>query len=77
MGGLGEDPTVALSVILFAVSGSIENLYAFHFTAIDDWNKSFGWDMYDIQSEYMRMGAPSENWTLTNLNKFYEVIMPL
>ena len=55
------------------VSGSIESLCAFNFTAIEDCNKSYGWDFFDIQSEYLRMGAPSEYWTLTNLNKTYEV----
>ena len=55
------------------VAGNIESLYAFHFTAVDDWDRSHGWDFYDIQSEYLRMGAPSEHWTLTSLNKTYEV----
>lgn len=54
-------------------SDSIDNLYAFQFAAVDGWSKSFGWNMFDIQSEYLRMGAPSEHWTLTQLNKSYEV----
>ncbi|KAL8587614.1 hypothetical protein ACOMHN_045303 [Nucella lapillus] len=57
----------------FSRPNDIENLYAFHFTAIDDWNRSYGWDFYDLQSEYLRMGAPSEYWTLTSLNKTYEL----
>ncbi|XP_076467720.1 phosphatidylinositol-3,5-bisphosphate 3-phosphatase MTMR8-like isoform X2 [Babylonia areolata] len=57
----------------FSRPTNIESLYAFHFTAIDDWNRSYGWDFYDIQSEYLRMGAPSEHWTQSSLNKKYEL----
>ncbi|XP_025086594.1 myotubularin-related protein 6-like isoform X2 [Pomacea canaliculata] len=53
--------------------GSIENLYAFHFTATESWEKSFGWGMFDIQSEYLRMGCPSEHWTHSHLNRNYEL----
>ncbi|KAK7096994.1 hypothetical protein V1264_004036 [Littorina saxatilis] len=64
---------IYLSLLEFSRPSNIESLYAFHFTAIDDWNKSFGWDLYDIRSEYLRMGAPSELWSLTSLNKKYEL----
>ncbi|KAK7481955.1 hypothetical protein BaRGS_00026758 [Batillaria attramentaria] len=57
----------------FSRPSNIESLYAFQFAAIDDWNKSYGWNFYDIQTEYLRMGAPSEHWTLSNLNKKYEL----
>ena len=41
----------------------------------DNTPKSYGWDFFDIQTEYLRMGVPNENWVLTNLNKDYEVKM--
>ncbi|KAL5012393.1 hypothetical protein ScPMuIL_010944 [Solemya velum] len=53
--------------------GDIEKLYAFHFTMTDEMPKSYGWDMYDTQTEYLRMGVPNELWILTNLNREYEI----
>ncbi|XP_071086998.1 phosphatidylinositol-3,5-bisphosphate 3-phosphatase MTMR6-like isoform X1 [Haliotis cracherodii] len=52
---------------------NIEKLYAFHFLVSDNTTKSYGWDLYDIQTEYLRMGVPNENWSLTSLNKEYEL----
>ncbi|XP_041360030.1 myotubularin-related protein 6-like isoform X2 [Gigantopelta aegis] len=53
--------------------GNIETLYAFNFTMPDNTLKSYGWDFFDIQTEYLRMGVPNENWVLTHLNKDYEL----
>ncbi|KAL8621063.1 hypothetical protein ACOMHN_040588 [Nucella lapillus] len=68
-----ECQDIFVSLLEFSRPSSIENLYAFHFTAADEWNQSFGWKFYDAQSEYLRMGVPSAGWTLTNLNKNYEL----
>ncbi|ELU00050.1 hypothetical protein CAPTEDRAFT_222026 [Capitella teleta] len=32
-----------------------------------------GWDFFDLQSEYLRMGVPNEQWALSNINKEYDV----
>lgn len=59
----------------FCFSASIDKLYAFIFTQSDDTPKSYGWEMYDTQTEYLRLGVPNELWVLTNINKDYEVIL--
>ncbi|XP_056012454.1 myotubularin-related protein 6-like isoform X2 [Ostrea edulis] len=51
----------------------IEKLYAFVFSSADGTEKSFGWDLYDVQSEYLRMGVPNQLWSLSNLNNKYEL----
>ncbi|ESO88450.1 hypothetical protein LOTGIDRAFT_125960 [Lottia gigantea] len=51
----------------------IENLYAFQFSTQDSMPKSFGWSHFDLQSEYLRMGAPNKNWVMSNLNLEYEL----
>ncbi|OWF52869.1 myotubularin-related protein 8-like isoform X2 [Mizuhopecten yessoensis] len=51
---------------------SIDALYAFHFT-LPAGQKSYGWDMYDTQTEYLRMGIPNELWVLTSMNRDYEL----
>ncbi|KAK2169772.1 hypothetical protein LSH36_7g15018, partial [Paralvinella palmiformis] len=50
----------------------LNDLYAFHYTAPDIPDKQTGWNFFDLQSEYLRMGVPNENWTLSNINKDYE-----
>ncbi|XP_076446061.1 phosphatidylinositol-3,5-bisphosphate 3-phosphatase MTMR8-like isoform X2 [Babylonia areolata] len=62
-----------VSLLELSKPNSLESLYAFHFTAAEEWNQSLGWNFFDIQSEYLRMGVPSALWTLTNLNKNYEL----
>ena len=56
-------------------SGSLEELYAFHYTAADITQRSVGWNFFDLQSEYLRMGVPNETWVLSLINKDYEVSM--
>lgn len=57
----------------FLFSGDLESLYAFSYQQNCDYPKDYGWDLFDTQTEYMRMGAPNENWVLSNFNKDYEV----
>ena len=54
-------------------SAGLEDLYAFHYTDHEIKNKSEGWDLFDIQSEFLRMGVPNENWVLSRINMKYEV----
>ncbi|PSN42829.1 Myotubularin-related protein 8 [Blattella germanica] len=52
----------------------IEALYCFHYTSsTEDIPKPAGWNFFDLQSEYQRMGVPSDQWSLTLLNKDYEL----
>lgn len=39
----------------------------------EDIPKTAGWTFFDLQSEFQRMRVPNENWSLTLLNKDYEV----
>lgn len=64
---------VSLTVLLFCLVAELEDLYAFHYTAPDIHDRLQGWDVFDVQSEYLRMGVPNPNWVLTNINKDYEV----
>lgn len=53
---------------------SVEDLYCFTYSSsVDDIPKSAGWNFFDLQSEYQRMGIPNDQWCLTMLNKDYEV----
>ncbi|KAL3880470.1 hypothetical protein ACJMK2_032706 [Sinanodonta woodiana] len=52
---------------------SIESLHAFHTSESNDMPKSYGWNMYDTQTEYLRMGVPNELWSLSQINKDYEI----
>ena len=53
----------------------IEDLYCFHYTAsMEDIAKSTGWNFFDLETEFQRMGLPNANWNLTNLNKDYQVL---
>lgn len=35
--------------------------------------QSSGWALFDIGSEYNRMGVPNSHWIVTDLNERYEV----
>ncbi|XP_067141955.1 myotubularin-related protein 6 isoform X3 [Centruroides vittatus] len=53
---------------------NIEDLYCFHYTASnEDFPKSAGWDKFDLQAEFSRMGLPNEHWHLTRINKDYDI----
>ncbi|CAG5123118.1 unnamed protein product, partial [Candidula unifasciata] len=51
----------------------IDRLYAFSFTSTENLDKSFGWNLFDLQSEFLRMGAPNGNWVISSLNQQYEL----
>lgn len=55
------------------LAGDITGLYAFHHTDPDQPDKSVGWDFFDLQSEYLRMGVPNDHWKLIAINENYEV----
>lgn len=51
----------------------IEKLYAFVYASADGTEKSYGWDLYDTRSEYLRMGVPNQLWTISSLNNKFEL----
>lgn len=51
----------------------LENLYAFNYSSNDAWKKSYGWDFFDTQSEYLRMGVPNQYWVRSKINSDYEI----
>jgi len=61
------------SLVKLSQPGELGDLYAFHYNSPDVPDRSTGWNMFDIQSEYLRMGVPNENWVQTSINKDYEL----
>ena len=59
--------------IFFLFPAELSELYAFQYSAPDIPERTCGWDQFDYQSEFLRMGAPNHNWVLSNINKEYEV----
>lgn len=53
---------------------SIEDLYCFSYTSSnEDIPKQAGWNFFDLQSEFLRMRVPNDQWCLTMTNKDYDV----
>lgn len=60
--------------ICFCLSESIEALYCFRYSqGVDDLPREAGWSLFDLQIEFERMGVPNETWSMSLLNKDYEV----
>ena len=54
----------------------IEDLYCFHYTSsLEEIPRAAGWSFFDLETEFQRMGVPNGNWTMTNLNKDYQVLL--
>ncbi|XP_046395380.1 myotubularin-related protein 6 isoform X1 [Ischnura elegans] len=52
----------------------IEDLYCFSYKpSNDDVPKGAGWNFFDFQTEFQRMRVPNDAWSLTLLNKDYEL----
>ncbi|KAG5889272.1 hypothetical protein JTB14_007034 [Gonioctena quinquepunctata] len=53
---------------------NVQELYCFSYTPpAEELQRGVGWNFYDLQSEYHRMGVPNDQWCLTKLNKEYEL----
>ncbi|CAH1174176.1 unnamed protein product [Phaedon cochleariae] len=51
-----------------------QDLYCFSYTPpAEEIQRSEGWGLFDLQSEYQRMGVPNDQWCLSNLNVDYEL----
>nr|CAD7266644.1 unnamed protein product [Timema shepardi] len=53
---------------------NIKDLFCFRYTSgTEDIPQGAGWNFFDLQSEFQRMGAPNDQWSLSLLNKDYEL----
>lgn len=65
---------VYISLQQLSQPSNVEFLYCFSYTPpIEEIQRAVGWNFYDLQSEYQRMGVPNDQWCISNLNKEYEV----
>ena len=70
-----------MCINLFLLPASLDELYAFNYTAPDHdsmgggggGGRREGWDLFDLKSEYLRMGVPNDQWVLSRINEKYEV----
>ncbi len=51
----------------------LESLYAFHYQSPDLPEQADGWDAFDLQAEYLRMGVPNAQWVLATVNNDYDL----
>lgn len=55
---------------------NVDELYCFSYScSVEEISKTAGWNFFDLQAEYQRMGLPNDQWCLTTLNKDYEVCL--
>ncbi|XP_065077217.1 myotubularin-related protein 8 isoform X2 [Ochlerotatus camptorhynchus] len=53
---------------------NIKNLYCFQYTShAKELPKTVGWDYFKLETEFKRMRAPNDQWSLCMLNKNYEL----
>ncbi|XP_024082511.1 myotubularin-related protein 8 isoform X2 [Cimex lectularius] len=51
----------------------VEDLFCFRSSNCENIPKTAGWNFFDLQAEFQRMRVPNEQWSLTLLNKDYEL----
>lgn len=53
---------------------NLEDLYAFSYNPMsENLTRSAGWALFDLHSEYARMGLPNSAWCCSSLNKDYQM----
>lgn len=53
---------------------NIEDLYCFRYNVgTEELEKDYGWSFFSAQADVERMNVPPELWTMTTLNKEYDV----
>jgi myotubularin-related protein 6/7/8 len=58
----------------FSNPTSYDVLYAFHYSPqAKKFDRSTGWDIFEHEKEFARMGIPNENWRYSSLNKDYQL----
>ncbi|XP_078370553.1 phosphatidylinositol-3,5-bisphosphate 3-phosphatase MTMR6-like isoform X2 [Oculina patagonica] len=62
------------SLLQLSKPEKLEDLYAFSYNPqTEKLTRSAGWALFDIQSEYARMGLPNNEWCCSSLNKDYQI----
>ncbi|WAQ97999.1 MTMR6-like protein, partial [Mya arenaria] len=70
----GKICEIVSKIINLIIREDIESLYAFSYTdQTNDFPKSYGWDMFETQSEFLRQGVPNDQWVLCELNNEYQI----
>ena len=63
-------------LISFFISENLEELYAFSYNPMSEkLTRSAGWALFDVQSEFARMGLPNSQWCCSSVNKEYQVCL--
>lgn len=62
------------SLLQLSKPEKLEDLYAFSYNPqSEQLTRSAGWALFDIKSEYARMGLPNNEWCCSHINKDYKV----
>ncbi|XP_051169352.1 myotubularin-related protein 8 [Leptopilina boulardi] len=62
---------VYLTLLKLSSPASMEDLYCFHYR--EAWAQQLGWNLFNVQREFQRQGAPNEEWSISYLNTNYEL----
>ena len=46
----------------------MEELYAFSYNPREEQSLSDGWDLYNLNNDYLQMGLPTRFWKITRIN---------
>ncbi|OQV20460.1 Myotubularin-related protein 6 [Hypsibius exemplaris] len=62
------------ALLRIAQPSTFEELYCFSYNPGEgNFERSAGWNTFDIQFEYQRIGVPNRHWTLTKMNQNYDI----
>ncbi|XP_015777471.1 PREDICTED: myotubularin-related protein 6-like [Acropora digitifera] len=62
------------SLLCLSNPENLEELYAFSYNPMSEkLTRSAGWALFDVQSEFARMGLPNSQWCCSSVNKEYQV----
>ncbi|XP_055333410.1 myotubularin-related protein 6-like isoform X2 [Paramacrobiotus metropolitanus] len=62
------------ALLRLAQPATYEELYCFSYNPPEEsFDRTSGWNIFDLQSEYQRIGVPNQHWVLSKMNQHYEV----
>ncbi|CAG0918631.1 unnamed protein product [Notodromas monacha] len=62
------------AVLRLSQPADIRDLYCFHYSSPSkELSQGVGWNFFDLQAEFQRLGVPNDSWCLTTINKDYEL----
>lgn len=69
-----DSQEIYTSLLQLSKPEKLEDLHAFSFNPQSEQvTQSAGWALFDIKSEYARMGLPNNEWCCSHINKDYKV----